>query len=134
MPFASASADDEASPARSAATEFFRELARPPGQLDRDPLEVAEDAGDFGSLQAPGVEADKPDPARLLEAVGQVEPRACDDEHLDVGEIVCNAAGDASRQYDLFDNRWECGRDPPCDRMQFTRTSCRHSANLASHR
>jgi hypothetical protein len=66
-------------------------LFRPPDQLDRHPLAVAEDALGLGSLRAPRVEAFESGSARMLETLVELERLARHNEHLDVGDLVGDA-------------------------------------------
>ena len=54
----------------------------------------------------------------MPETLLELEQLRRDDEHLDVGHVVGDAPRDASRQHDLFDNRWKRGGDPLCERAQ----------------
>ena len=107
-------------------------LPRPPEQLDRYALVVAEDALGLDSLRAPRLKAFEPGAARMLEALFELERLARYDKHLDIGEIVSDAPRNASCEHDLFDDSWERSDDPLRERPQFACSSRGHGTNLTS--
>ena len=71
------------------------ELARPPDELHRHALAQAGDPARRRVLLSPGAEVRQPCGARVLEAGLEWEHLRCDDEHLDVRDVVGHAARDA---------------------------------------
>src|SRR3954453_4312053 len=102
--------------------QLLRELAGPPDRLDRRALEVAEDAPRRRRRIAPAVALLQSGATRELERFLQGERLLGDAEHLDVGDVVGHATGDAAREHD-FDY---AGREPVGDAL------CQYSQLLAS--
>ena len=80
------------------------ELARPPDQLERDVLEVAGGPPIRPALRPPAVQAGEPRGPRVPVRLLELERLARDHEHLDVGHLVCDPAGDAAGDDDLLDH------------------------------
>src|SRR5204862_7294989 len=79
---------------------LLRESERPHEQLERLFLEVAGDALRRHALRSPGVEAVQAGPTGEVIGVRERERLARHDEHLDVRDLVSDAAGPASREAD----------------------------------
>ena len=86
--------------------------ARPPDQLDGNGVAIARDALRRPALLAPGAEVGDAAARREQEAVSEVDLALGHDQHLDVGDVVRDTAGDAPRQHDFFDRQGSASAIP----------------------
>jgi SAM-dependent methyltransferase len=92
--------------------------ARPPDELDGNAVADARDALRRHALQAPGSEVAQPASRREGETLLELELALSHDQHLDVGDVVRDAARDAPRPYYFVSHDGQRIRDPLRDLTQ----------------
>ncbi len=130
-PLASASAEPGLRPREQRGHGRLGEVVRPPDELDRHALAVAEDARGGRALRPPGVETLEARPAGVLEAGRQVERLRGDDQQLDVGDLVGDPARDTAGEHHLLHHRRKGVGDPLRQLLELEAAGRRQPASAA---